>query len=236
MKKFVIGDIHSQCNKLKKLLQISGFNYQEDLLISLGDVVDRGPNPMSTIKELLKIKNTINIMGNHDYSFNIWCRNIEMKHLLDSKYGSNITMISYLNLTENKKNQIIDFLNSQIPYFIDDQNRLFIHAGIDMTSPISENTISTLIWDRTFFESVLSSQPSKNIKIRTIEDFSEIYIGHTPTTLFKKVGLKFKKSNNKSEFYDKPINIKNVWNMDTGCGYNHKLSMMNIETKEIFQT
>lgn len=63
---YVVGDIHGEYQKLKALLTKVNFDYDNDTLISLGDVVDRGSDSYSVIEELLKIKNLIAIQGNHD--------------------------------------------------------------------------------------------------------------------------------------------------------------------------
>ncbi len=47
----------------------SRFDYNKDKLIILGDVVDGGYNSYLVVEELLKIKNKIFIIGNHDKWF-----------------------------------------------------------------------------------------------------------------------------------------------------------------------
>ena len=51
--------------------------------------------------------------------------------------------------------------------------------------------------------------------------YNEIYIGHTATTRY---GI------------DKPIKAGNVWNIDTGSAFTGKLTALNIDTKEFFQS
>jgi serine/threonine protein phosphatase 1 len=51
--------------------------------------------------------------------------------------------------------------------------------------------------------------------------FKEIYIGHTPVT---RVG------------FDKPANFANVWNVDTGAAFKGKISMLEVDSKEIWQS
>lgn len=68
-KKFVIGDIHGRYNALKEVLKKSKFNCKKDKLIILGDIVDGGYNSYMVVGELLKIKNKVFIMGNHDEWF-----------------------------------------------------------------------------------------------------------------------------------------------------------------------
>ncbi len=40
MKKFVVGDIHGGAKAFKQVLEKSEFDYENDLLISLGDICD----------------------------------------------------------------------------------------------------------------------------------------------------------------------------------------------------
>ena len=51
--------------------------------------------------------------------------------------------------------------------------------------------------------------------------YHEIYVGHTPTSLYHSVI---------------PVHFCEVWGMDTGAGWEGKLSMMNIDTKQIVQS
>jgi serine/threonine protein phosphatase 1 len=54
-----------------------------------------------------------------------------------------------------------------------------------------------------------------------LKHYSEIYIGHTPTTNYGCV---------------EPMNVANVWNIDTGAAFKGRLSAMDINTKEVFQS
>lgn len=69
MKRFVIGDIHGAFLGLKQVLEMVNFNYEEDLLISLGDLCDGWPDVRLVINEVMKIKNFQMVMGNHDKWF-----------------------------------------------------------------------------------------------------------------------------------------------------------------------
>ena len=51
--------------------------------------------------------------------------------------------------------------------------------------------------------------------------FSEIYIGHTPTLHYDRF---------------EPMNAINVWNLDTGAAFNGRLSIMDVETKNFWQS
>ena len=69
MKKFVIGDIHGSRKALVQCLERSGFDKENDLLITLGDVVDGWAESYEVVEELLTIKNRVDIAGNHDKWF-----------------------------------------------------------------------------------------------------------------------------------------------------------------------
>jgi len=67
MKYLVLGDIH---NEYKSLMDAHIYAQEHNLtIISVGDVVDYGPNPVEVIhlmNTLMKVDNTIAIEGNHD--------------------------------------------------------------------------------------------------------------------------------------------------------------------------
>src|SRR5688572_22553093 len=72
MRRFVLGDIHGEYDYLIDVLKKSNFDYENDLLIQIGDIVDRGPEPFKCVDELLKIKNSVFLAGNHDAHFMHW--------------------------------------------------------------------------------------------------------------------------------------------------------------------
>jgi len=71
---FAIGDIHGCLSELtflhKKILTHDKFDIKKDIIIYLGDYIDRGKNSKEVIDQILKLKNnnikTINLMGNHE--------------------------------------------------------------------------------------------------------------------------------------------------------------------------
>ncbi len=66
MKRYVVGDIHGNYNALKQVLKKAKFDYSKDELIIIGDVVDGYNCSYEVVEELLKIKNKVFIIGNHD--------------------------------------------------------------------------------------------------------------------------------------------------------------------------
>ena len=62
---FVVGDIHGCYDKLIDKLNSIGFDFQNDLLFSVGDSVDRGPQKEKWIS-LLNEKWFLSVRGNHE--------------------------------------------------------------------------------------------------------------------------------------------------------------------------
>ena len=234
MKTYVLGDIHANYNALIEVLTKANFDYENDQLISLGDIVDRGTEPYLCIFELQKIKNLIAIKGNHD----VWLKDYINQDSSIPSTTASLTTIKWQGLDVEDKRKVEQFLNSQIDYYIDKNNNLFVHAGIDRMETMKEQLFSTLVYDRHFIDELMSMQKMKHLtKIPTISDFNEIFVGHNATIQFKIVNDVYKKEKGWNNLVLDPIHIHNVWMMDTGCGFQvGKLTLMNVETKECFQS
>lgn len=63
---YVISDIHGCCEQFKKLLKLIRFS-DEDTLYVLGDVVDRGPDPLGVLRIMASYYNIVPVLGNHEY-------------------------------------------------------------------------------------------------------------------------------------------------------------------------
>lgn len=59
---YVISDIHGYYNQFIELLELIQLN-DDDTLYVLGDVVDRGPNPIKTLLKLMEMPNAVCIVG-----------------------------------------------------------------------------------------------------------------------------------------------------------------------------
>lgn len=210
MRTFVIGDIHGACRALIQCLERSGFDIENDHLICLGDVCDGWPETKQAIDALLKIKNLTYILGNHDFWTLDWMREgVEDEVWMDQ--GGAATVKSY---AEGKPIEHIEFLEQAKPYFILN-NSLFVHAGIDWRFSMEKQSMQVMLWDRKLAQMVMTlhaKSPHGNLT-----GFDEVYIGHTPILA-------------------PPQRMCEVWFMDTGAGWSGQLSMMDIETKEVFMS
>ena len=236
-KRYAIGDIHARSLEFEKILEKLNFNFEEDEMILLGDVFDRGPDPIGVINILKKIKNLKWVMGNHDETTIDWLK--DMKDLGkfvpyswgSTKFGGETQrIIKGLSMTE--RIELLDFCKSKtVDYYIDEENNLFTHAGLNVSIPIEKNHSEFLRWDRSFIKKVILENSTKGLNL-----FKHIYVGHTPTFTFRikhtgKWGLSEGVSNILT-----PITVNNVTNLDTGGGFSFgRLSVINLETKEIIQ-
>ncbi|MFW5658188.1 MAG: metallophosphoesterase [Bacteroidota bacterium] len=209
---FVIGDIHGACKALKQCFHGSSFRAGKDTLICLGDAFDGWPEIRQTIDELLKVKNLIYIMGNHDAWALSWFRSRSKPSIWMSQGGKN-TIASYGNSVPDSH---VYFLENAKYYFKDEKNRLFVHGGFDPSREIEKQNSEIFLWNRQLIHDALHNHEAK------LTRYNEVYVGHTPTINFGS---------------SKPIKAAEIWMMDTGAGWpGGVLTMMDIESKEIFQS
>ena len=68
MRTLAIGDIHGSNTALKALSEYVGFR-SDDVIVTLGDCIDRGPDSKGVIDSLIELGQThqlINLKGNHE--------------------------------------------------------------------------------------------------------------------------------------------------------------------------
>src|SRR5262245_8483701 len=61
----VIGDIHGCFDELHELLDRIGPS-SEDTIVSVGDLIDRGPQPVGVVRFFRDMPNARAVMGNHE--------------------------------------------------------------------------------------------------------------------------------------------------------------------------
>lgn len=218
MKRFAIGDIHGRCNALLEVFKQSKFNYKNDMLIVLGDVVDGGKQTKQVVDELLKIKNLTFVLGNHDKWLMDFIRTRKREQIWYIQ-GGKATLNSYrVNGKITIPLEHIEFFNRHKLYHIMD-NMLFVHGGYDIKKGVENTSEFDLLWDRS-----LISYAKDNI----IQPYDKVFVGHTTTQLY----------GNLPEVKDlyRPIHFNNLIMMDCGAGWNGRLSIMNTNTQQHFES
>lgn len=142
-----IGDIHGCLTALEILDQHLQFD-PGDLVITLGDYVDRGPDSAGVIEFLLKLSTRtrlITLRGNHEIM------------MLDSRHdphvmqlwlanGGDATLASYSNLNMSRvPDTHWNFLENTRPYFKLESD-FFVHANADPNLPLDKQSEDSLYW------------------------------------------------------------------------------------------
>jgi serine/threonine protein phosphatase 1 len=222
MRRFVLGDIHGAYRALVQVLERSNFDKTSDKLIFLGDVVDGWPETYECIEELLTIENIIPIMGNHDEWALDWMRYSATPAVWVTQGGKS-TIDSYLKngfCPESHRR----FLSSMTYSWVEDETKLFVHGGVPVKPNLGTGkrtvhhhkkvSVNDLAWNRSLYYAALKEKLD-------ISPYTEIYIGHTTTTSFGA---------------NRPVCKQGVWMMDNGAGWGGKLSIMDIDTKDYWQS
>lgn len=226
----VIGDIHGGLKALHQVLERAKVT-KEDTLIFLGDYVDgwsESPQVLDFLMELKTTNECVFIRGNHDELLLDWLlnHNRNIDEGMWYKHGGQATVLAYASVTNEKKQIHMDFLRSLKDYYLDGKNRLFIHAGFTNMNGIDHEYFPKLFyWDRSLWETALALDESLPIDSlyypRRLILYNEIYIGHTPVTKINKTV---------------PVNKACVWNVDTGAAFLGPLTIMDIDTKQYWQS
>ena len=120
------------------------------------------------------------------------------------------------------KEKHLQLLNKAHPYFIDEDNNLYVHGGFDWHQPLSHQIEYDLTWDRHMLTTAIMWSRNMRDKERTMGDYRRVFVGHTSTSRLQPDLT--------------PVKACNVWALDQGAGWEGKLTLMNVETEEYFQS
>ena len=227
MRTFAIGDIHGGLKALIQVLNKLALR-EGDQLVFMGDYVDGWSESAQVIQFLIAMSKKfecIFIKGNHD----VWCQDwLKNEDVNPSWYlhGGKETMESYEGFSAQEKKEHLYFFENLPLYHIDAENRLFLHAGFTSLHGVQKEKFQELFYlDRSLWEMLLamdlSIEKESIFYPKRLQHYKEIYIGHTPTTNYNEPS---------------PINIANVWNIDTGAAFKGKITGINIDTKVFYQS
>ena len=227
MRTLVIGDIHGGLQALHQVFERAGVT-PEDHLIFLGDYVDgwsQSPEVLDFLIELKLKQSCIFMRGNHDALLCDWLHDSK-DNMLWYNHGGEATVLAYTNVTSETKQRHVGFLKSLQDYYIDQHNRLFVHAGFtNMNGVRFEHFPKLFYWERTLWETALALDKTMSetdpAYPKRLTLYKEIYIGHTPVT---RIGKTI------------PVQMANVWNVDTGAAFKGPLTIMDADSKEFWQS
>lgn len=256
----VIGDIHGAYEAMLQVMERSAFDPEKDRLICMGDVADRRPRVKECAELLLQVKDLVMILGNHDKWALEWMSRVGGQMWNDgskdpSAAGNTLRKSFDVNdlyekasevwLTQGGSDTIVSYsegvppghfeLLRQAKYYHVEGNRMFVHGGFNHRKPPDAQDPEDFLWDRSLVDFALKHCESGT----RLGGFDEIYVGHTPTINIhvSASGRSALKGAVLEDQTTRPLQVCNVWMMDTGAGWSGgKLSMMDIDTKEIWQS
>ncbi len=233
----VIGDIHGQYKKfisLYKKLNVT----DDDLLIFLGDYIDRGPEGecgyvLEWIMKAVQKDNVIALRGNHEQMMIDFFDDSDLNWLFNGGQATATDIKTMMKDEPNIMAQIMEFANNLPLYHrmsINGKDYYFCHAGVDPKVSLNNQTSMSLLWIREEF-------------FKHYDDETIIVVGHTPLVLLKPEGSLETWQKEYSEIL-KVKNVKPQWRrngkilmMDTGSYFvNGCISCMDIKSGQLWQS
>lgn len=183
---YVIGDIHGQFKQLKlicnRIFPLRKSDGGKDVLVCLGDYIDRGEDSPAVIDFLIKAKKKykdqlILLSGNHELmllkaiepsvssnDYLMWMQNggvQSLRQYLLRKGDPKTTGLPVHNPYELPRHRVVDFIPDDHLHFFktldkyyETDDYIFVHGGCDPTVPLSAQSPKELAWDRGLFEQV----------------------------------------------------------------------------------
>lgn len=176
---FAVGDIHGCLDKLILLMKLIKINPETDLLVFIGDYIDRGDHSKEVVDYLVDVKRRVPqsffLLGNHEQML---LEYLDQKNEEAFLYnGGDKTLRSYWQgrpgpetapapnswLPEDHR----EFYRSLLPYY-EREEYIFVHAGLRNGIRPERQELNDLVWIREeFFYSAY--------------DFGKtVVFGHTP--------------------------------------------------------
>ena len=148
--RIAIGDIHGCQRALQTMLDVVRPS-TDDLVVTLGDYVDRGPDSkavIDTLLELQKSHNLVHLMGNHEIQM---IRAMEASHhrdrFLSGLCGGMDTLNSYGgNFDDIPEDHWVFIKSAGLYHELEDY--ILVHAGLEANLPIDEQDRETYYYQR----------------------------------------------------------------------------------------
>lgn len=230
---YVMSDIHGCYGEYQLLLKKINFS-EEDVLILLGDYVDRGPAPIPVLFDMMSRPNVYPLMGNHDYvAYYIMSKigidydpgesitkflegNDLVSYYYWQKDGGKTTMSQFGKIEPEYRKALLEYM-STFSYYADltinEKRYILVHAGLgnfDEEKELPDYTVGDVAFKRPDFS-----------KRYYADDNTVVIVGHTPTGLVR--------SDRQPLVYEGDHLI----DIDCGCVFGGNLACMCLETGEI---
>src|SRR3954469_21081267 len=147
-----IGDIHGSARALEVLLQAVAPT-RDELIVTLGDYVDRGPDSAAVLTRLVRLSEThrlVALRGNHEQLMTA-ARESEADLALWCNLGGEATLLSYCPFDDHGTLADVpdahwDFLDRRLSDFYETDTHICVHAGVVPHLPLDRQTPLVLRW------------------------------------------------------------------------------------------
>lgn len=215
-----ISDVHGCLEEFNELIEKLNYNPNNDRLILLGDLIDRGPDSLAVVKKAISM-NLECVRGNHEHKFIKWFRS----------QGSKVDVYDRKDYYQQFSDQEINYIMN-MPTYIELEDVIAIHAGLKPGISISNQSKEDLMYLR------YTDQDRKFISLKKIGEFGKEKTEAKFWTEFGPFGKKY------------IVYGHQVWNepridrfadgsmcigIDTGCCFGNALTAFILETQEFVQ-
>jgi serine/threonine protein phosphatase 1 len=168
MKTFVVGDVHGRCAQLQNLLEMLPRDESVDMLVFLGDLIDRGPDAPGCVTFVLGLtqnnpEHVVCLRGNHEQMLldfiegrsTIWITPVTGGERTFEQYtgqpliANSEQQIDGLRsmIAEKIPAQHLEFMG-QTPFFYEDDYAIYVHAGLEKGKHPRDASPQSLLWMR----------------------------------------------------------------------------------------
>lgn len=238
---YVVGDIHGMYDKLLSVMSQFTVN-EDDLLVFLGDYIDRGPDAarcVDYVKNLCAAPNVVALLGNHEMmlleAMGVYGMALFEADFKKSGYdmwldnGGMATLKSFRKYEDMgfDRMSLIKWLVNRSYLLRLDDNMYFSHAGFNARKELKDSEMNDFLWMRGDFFDVYKGE-------------DKWFVGHTPVQHLRLAGYDSgfdAYSDNAEHEMQAPLLKGNIAFLDTGSFMgNGCITCMEIKSGEIFQS
>jgi Calcineurin-like phosphoesterase len=168
MKTFVVGDVHGRCAQLQNLLDLVARDESVDMLVFLGDLIDRGPNAPGCVAFVMKLQEAnpervVCLRGNHEQMLldfiegtsSLWITPVTGGERTFEQYTGKPVVANTEQEIDGLRREIeskmpaehLDFMR-KTPFFYEDDYAIYVHAGLEKGKHPKDASPQSLLWMR----------------------------------------------------------------------------------------
>ena len=233
MSTYVFSDVHGHRAALERALERISPS-EDDRFFCLGDMIDRGPDPVGVLRVVRSLPNCVSLMGNHE-DLMMACMSDLRDDLAMMNWGLNggaSTSAGLSELGEDEANELLDWVR-ELPRWasvrVGDRLYLLVHAGVRM------GVMEPEAWGDAAVSAFFSAQDPEDLAwIR--EDFwgaahglsgadgsgPIVIAGHTPTPYLERMSSDCDRSALDSEGLARMVRVgRDRWDIDCCAAGGH---------------